>query len=529
MLGEATQTVYSVQGYSGTIRVSATCEGLAPASVEISSQLAGLPAALGVEIADSSLKSGSSTDLAKLRVFLVDDEGRPTTSKADLDLEIVLDDGKYLWTKGLAVKDSPTALVIPAGSTTSPDIVLYNHPFEDGAIAGVHRLKARDTAREFTAPSFEIEVTPGAAEKIVVTPSGPDPILLPIDDPSLIVAVQVQDEAGNNVPHSGMEITCTLAASTAVGLVSVNGTKLATGIQVKVQTDAGGAASFAVAAQRYVDDSFQLQFTGMPGWPAAYASEIRVADQVPRSIAIAFRNGPDSSAPQVGSIAADASEYVYAHIQVRDENEADFLGFQRLMVVLSNDGVNVKPVEAADIVVGSSPDIEQQNPPEDLHLKTMMVTTDATGLAVFSLQGDRAGSFVLTAKAIQVIPVVTYTRPFKTVAGSDLAGYAIETAGGAPVDGMMLQANTPLALRLCAMDNGGNPLVVQTDHFVGVQGRAHGHADEICATTPAAGWEIRLTADGTSVSEVKIGPGSIYAYVYYVQNEAGEAIIWVQD
>lgn len=468
---QAVVDVASEKGDPGTFTVTATGEGLATASVTVTSYIAGSPVALKVIVDDGTTKAEGSDDL-EITVGLVDKWGHWTISDVDTVLEFDYDDKAEFC--------GCLNGTIPAGESRI-DIEF------SGYKAGTWTITVTDADDDYTAASFDVTVVAGDPVDIGYEPDQYDEtdLWLPITNPTVTFTVQLYDAEGNKVAKADEEIDVVLGGERAA---KINGETVDPEETITIETNASGVATVVFEAQKYIaeGDGYWLDF--YYGDAHAHMSTIYVTDTVPGSISIATANGEAT----VSTVAADSWEEITVTVTVKDTNGNAMDKPTDVKITFSNDGDNV------------------QNVTLDGEDDEFTGTTNPDGVLSFTFMGAKAGSFTITAEAVQTLTSVTATKSFRTKIGTEIVDALIFNADGTLADDVDFDDNTPVALKLSLVDNGGNVMVAP-------------EATDVLLV-PAEGGEYRETASGTSVSTVTIGAGKTYKTIYFVSDVDGDGV-----
>jgi len=526
--------VGSIQGNAGTITVTVSGEGLPTATVNIESVIAGVPAALKLEVQDNTLVSNEGDDTITFYAVLVDNQGRPTVSPYDVNLTIKFDDAdsNVLSYYGL---DQDGAATILAGQTSSGEITIINNAATNGyiggtavgATSGTRTLKVTGAevgggTRTFSKQTFSITVTPGDVEYYSTSPNvstsanAPQTIYLPYGAATASFTVQLRDAAYNAVPEADVEVEVELDGGTLPYSVTVNGKKLTEANQtVTAKTDSSGKAVFSVVAQGYVGDDFlfYVDVDGMDRWSADHDTTVtyEIADKIATRVELSFRSGPALTDAQVSSIRADGTD-LYIHVVTKDAF-GNTVPNQKVRVTFSNSGDNldINGVTVAGVVLQKF-----------VAGARVVVRTDGDGHAAFAIKGADAGSFTVTATAMQVATTVNVSRSFRTLAGTAFAGFGVQTAAGGDAEGLEAEAGEPVGLRIFWTDAGGNPIpstdaakVLYAVGGVNPDYRLVVKEDGV-TLTEGTHYEFRTSTTGTAQPSIGINSGTVYRTIYLV-------------
>ena len=488
---KAVVDVSSVAGDPGTFRITASATGLGSQSVTITTYIAGAPKALRVTSTDVSGVAGAVDDM-RITVTLVDSNNRPSPALSVIEVEFVTPAGSGFTGLG--------DLVFGIGE--SYKIVEFG-----ASIAGRHTVTVRDkdTADpEVTSATFTCTVTATNIEQISVSPSGDPVIYLPVGSPQITLTAQLQDGAGNDVAKSGvkLEFSAVINGLGSVTWSAPNG---------RTTTDSAGRATITMYGQSYVGNAYTVtvdadvdndgQYDDASGSSESYG--FLVTDQVPKNLSIVFENEVGAA---MAFVRADASQEAYCRITVKDAygNVIERSGLD-VEVVFSNAGRNVLLTTVnAYAGTGYGPATDEDH--------VFRFLTNGDGEAIFSLQGGLAGTFTVTAKALNVLPAATTNGSFRTTAGSAAANAMVLKTDNTPAMDITYRANRAVQLRVGLVDNGGNPIPAP-----GVT---------TLELAPSGTGEYRLSSTGTAVTSVELARGVAYRTIYYISAANGTADLW---
>lgn len=512
--GEASVLIYSEQAVPGTIRVTTTSPGLPDGLVSVTSYLAGTATGLKAEVKDGTVQAcstGSDADVAILTIALVDSSGRATIRTSPAAFALALANGAPLSSVGLsAVGD----LVIDGGSVRT-DTITIRAAAADQGVAGTHTVKVTPSDSSLTPTTFTIKVTAGEPAGLKLTPG--EAISLPVTNPTVTVQVQVIDAAGNDCQIADLAIAVGWhdVGATNQGKLSINGvlnppTDPTADAAVRATTDASGRATFLVAAQKYMNDDYQLHFTH--DGVSATSGVLTVVDKVASQIELRFT---DTSGAMITQLRADYSSTGIAEVTVKDGN-GNPLGGWSVTLVFGNEGAHVLDVVP---VLGS---VVSAYADGEVTLRTVDDPGNPDhGKVSVSFGGAAASSgFAVTATAHGAPSPLTRTATLRVVKGSVVAGIEVTDQDGASTSSIAVTGNTPLTLRLAPVDNGGNRITAPVDIKVLV--------DQIegLYSTGVAG-EFRESASGTGLpagSLITIARGQPEKLIYYIQPGGQDAI-----
>ena len=488
---EAVVTVSSLAGDPGTFRITASATALGSQSVTITTYIAGPPKALRVTSTDVSGVAGAADDM-KITVTLVDSNNRPSPALSVIEVEFVTPAGSGFTGLGdLVFGIGESYKIVEFGAST----------------AGRHTVTVRDkdTADpEVTSATFTCTVTATNIEQISVSPSGDPVIYLPVGSPQINLTAQLQDAAGNDVAKSGvkLEFSAVINGLGSVTWSAPNG---------RTTTDSAGRATITMYGQSYVGNAYTVmvdadvdndgQYDDASGSTASNA--FVVSDQVPKNLSIAFENEVGAA---MAFVRADASQEAYCRITVKDAygNVIERSGLD-VEVTFSNAGRNVLLATVNHYAgTGYGPATEEDH--------VFRFLTNGDGEAIFWFQGGLAGTFTVTARALNVLPAASANGSFRTTAGSAAANAMVLKTDNTPAVDITYRANRAVQLRVGLVDNGGNPIPAP-----GVT---------TLELAPSGSGEYRLSSTGTAVTSVELARGVAYRTIYYISAANGTADLW---
>lgn|GEM_PF-715265 len=507
--GKASVEIYSIQGGTGDIRITAASTNLPSATLRIPTYVAGTPVALRADVSDSSItaaQTGTSANRAFLQVEMVDSQGRPANKTLPVSLSLEFDDGLPLSSRGLAVSGT---LTLQAGDSRTGNIIVSAASTSAGK-AGTHTIRVVPDDSSLDTTWFSVTVEPGPLKSVRLSLT--EAIKVSLRNPTTTVYVQLADAAGNSLEQANVEIRCGWQdpGNNNKGKPTINGiynppTDATSSEAIRVLTDSSGRAQVRLSAQPYISDDYRLVFRS--GTLSATSPTVTVVDALAESTTLSF------TAPSGGSISrvrADADEAALLTVMVRDDN-SNPLGNWNVAVEFSGSGENVRN---AQVELGTKVSSYSNG---KITVRTVNSPGSSDhGKAIISFQGAKSGSYTVTVKPADAASSATVSRSFRTDPGTVIAGVKITTTEGKDPTSLSVKADTPVALRLWSVDAGGNPITAPGAVHVLVDS-THG-----LYSSNSSG-EFRETSVGSRVPQgghFTIRRGTQYASVYYVQGTA---------
>jgi len=500
---QAVVDVASEKGDPGTFTITATGEGLATASVTVSTYIAGSPVALKVEVIDGAVNADDAAledDALEVKFSLVDKWGRATIDPDDdVDLTLAYDDDADFWsTEAYDEDEGEIYVTIPEGESS------YTAKFY-GTEAGTWTVSVTDDDDELNGGSFDVVVTPGEAAHVALTPALDDyELYLLVSNPKASFTAQVEDDYGNKVAQAGISLVFYAEPGENTGDYDMTD-------DGEVETNSGGNATVTFSFDPYVGDAWWVGVDLLDAEDVVLGSDenyapVVITDTMPGALTITTYNYDGDA---ISTVKADATtiqweegdNHVYVIVSVDDTNGNALESVDTLIeVTFSNDGANVQEVYCPW-------GWEELSDPDDM---VFVGHTNSDGELYFRFDGAKAGAFSITAKAVQTGGPVTGTKSFRTKTGTVIADALIFNADGTLADEVDFDDNEPVALKLSLVDNGGNVMVAPEETEVEL--------------VPAMGGEYRETASGTAVSTVTIDAGKTYKTIYFVSDVDGEGV-----
>lgn len=481
--------ISSEQGDPGTFTVTASAAGLTSASATITTYIAGAPVGLTVTVGDGEGVAGGTNDM-KVTVTVVDKWGQPTYPTGNVVL-------------GFTGPDA-SGLTLPAGTITPASPRIENLTFH-GTKAGTFAVTVKDTAATgaLTSTAFECTVIAGAADadhlKLTPTISAGVPMLLPLTNPTATFSTQLRDAHNNSVAKSGVEIKFWVTKVGGTGSAKLNGSTATLAEPLVVKTDATGKASVTFTAQPYADALYTVHAQQGTGAVQVTGDNIGITDTVPGSLTIATANG----ATTIGWVKSDAGQVITGTITLKDTNGNTMAAAGHdIKVVFSNEGKHV------NVLGGLTPTATAGE---------FTATTDGAGQVVFTFEGELAGTFTITASAMNTYTPVSVVKSFVTKVGDTAVTAKIFKTDGTLAEDVDYDANELLELRVCLVDNGNNVLQSPVNRTVSL----------VADWAPNAVY--RETSTGSAVPSVVIEAGRTYKTVFYVHNAAGVDVDLMND
>jgi len=551
--GTITVPVYSIQGESGTIVVTASSPGVfAPAPLDISTYETGMPT--GLEITEANGQDNSGNVYTLYTVDVVDQAGQVITSGAGStdaiqisdNVEALNDPPLYYYTGSVLQQLLATGTLGTETATDKNTTVANPVVMTLDAVGGQVQFAVENEAAGFPATITATDLSTGASASgtynyydnanLAAKPLGPFAAsnlkhYVPqsvLAGQTLTMSAELTDKYGNPVPEKGQPIWFTIdaeysfpppyssdspeqlvnsrtaEADLASGLVELpngasrvgdtyeaftNSSGIAT-IQLTVPSSDGPFSVFAVSAEQEAGGGVE----GFVTVPAQYQ---------PASLAWA------GGFPADGRITAGTTETISADVlNALGENlvygNAD--PFNYFLLTSSNSGVLALPGSDKDYAtaVGSGAWI--------ISAAALQKYGGSTGQVNIPVVGMMSGTTTLTlqdlAPGVAPISETVTVLPGQAVSAADLwyNGAPVSTAN--PMD---LTANVPVPISVVNVDNEGNPVPVS-----GSEAKTITLPTTISGVTGSYQWEP--AGGGPPISSVQIPPGQRSVTVWFVAN-----------
>jgi len=480
--------VASLKGDPGTFTVTCSGPGLTAGTVRVTTYIAGSPTSLRVTVDDGTTAAGEVADAEDetglaVTITIVDRNGHVVAATTGVDLQFDYDEDA-------GFEDSlGTGAFIPDGDTEiSIDFT--------GTKVGTWTISVSDEAGTLTGTSFTVTIEAGDPAVLVLTPDLEEyGLWLPITNPRTTFSAQVEDDYGNPVAEAGIDLVFT---ADKLGVREATLTN-----DGEVTTDSTGKATVVFSAGAYSGEAYRIsvetaadeEFTAS----AEAGNSVWISDTVPGSMEIKTRDGEDHV---ISSITADGGR-VYTTVTVYDTNGnlidagTDPLKDSWLIEIrFANDGDNVNDV--ADW--GDDNDLTPSASEDGVYWTW---TVDST--VDFSFEGATAGTFSITATALEPLVKEDESQVFQVKVGTDV-GVRVFNTDGTLATAVKYEAEDIVQLRVALVDAGGNQVVAPTTQTISL--------------SPAtAGGEYRLSAGGTAVTSIELAAGKTSVTVYYVDED----------
>ncbi len=494
--------VWSEQGEPGAITVTASADGLEGASLTLNSYLAGDPRGLAVTVEEGAGEAGGedndgTEDDLEVIVTLVDKNGHPTIPEDgdtyEVEFEWDDDDATFAW-------QADTDWTFHAGETR---LTFTGY----GETAGTWAITVNEVDGNLTGTAFEVSVVPGPAVEVLLTPDLEDgDLLVHISKPTVTFTAKVIDAYENAVPKAGIDLKFSADGLSAdIHDYSFD--------DATVETDATGQATVVFTCDGYVGDAWQviveadLDDDGVFEATAATDNDVVVSDTVPKSLTIVVQDAYDGD--NIASLVADEDNWAFVTIQLKDTNGNDMDTSGLIVKVeFTNDGDNIQSITDD----GDNNDMFVDGDWEGV---AEFLTVD--GKVDFSFEGGRAGSFRITATAVQTAAGASGSKTFRTKLGTEAVGVAVFLTDGSLADEVDYDGDEVIQVRLCPVDYGNNVIEAPDDMDITL--------DAIEATA-----EYRTKANGTAIGpDYVIDEGDTTVTLYYVDSEDGDDVDLTDD
>jgi len=426
--------VYSVQGQTGAISLTASATGLQSGTASVQSVIAGVSSKLAATPVSGDTTSFAESANTILTLGAVDANGYPAVYPSGGFIAYVTDASGATATNikinGAAV--STAGVLVPAWSVGSPNPSLTFSDTMGGADAGTYTVTVKDSSGNVWS-TFTLTETAGAASKLSVSSAASQ---VGESAPTTTVTAQLQDAYGNNVATSGVPVVVYAQGSLAGTATLNNQAAVSPATEITVDTDSNGAATATLNVQPYANEVYTVtsSSTGLSTGTATVTVEPTVATNV--SVVL---QGTNSGA----SIVA-AGQQVTGTVYFKDQYGNPVTSAQSATLTFSGSG-SLTGVTGNGIS-GSGP-----------------YTISSTGGAVtFTGTAQTSGLVTATVTDSSVYPNASGSGSISVSTGTTLGGYGFFNAQGQEITSanqLAVTANTPVEVWLKPVDSQGNPLV----------------------------------------------------------------------
>ncbi|MCG0239405.1 MAG: S-layer homology domain-containing protein [Firmicutes bacterium] len=300
--GEAKIVLESIEGETGTVTVTATVEGLAPATGTVRAVIAGEPVKVVAEVTDDEAVDNND-EVNEVKFTVVDKNGVPVTGQYDLEVDLGSDK--------IGVVDDEGNLVDPVRDNVYKfTITKATHTIKvrtkaDGPAAGTYEIKGRIVSAQVgnldlddlkklkeSEATAKITFVAGDAHHAVFDVDTDVPILVSPTQNKAEVTLKVVDLKGNPVKKADFAAKVRVVEegdAEPTDRVLVNGTK---GKEVEVKTNADGVATITLEVLPYFNFTYTLQVTNNPTDTPTDAKDevdITLVDTLPTSLSIVLK------------------------------------------------------------------------------------------------------------------------------------------------------------------------------------------------------------------------------------------------
>jgi hypothetical protein len=526
-------SVYSVQGETGPITISASASGLTAATATLTAVIAGAPSQMATSLSANSFAQGpSGTTGINLQLQAEDANGVPVAvpnTNGEQVQVTVYPSGSTSPAANINVgtpRQTTEDLNMSGGTSYIASVGAGNNPAQvsvpitnvgTGADAGTYTVTVApvsNAAYSFPTQTLTFTETAGAVSSVGFTPGA---VNVPFSNPSATYTLQLQDEFGNPVADAGQSLTVTATASSPeAGTATLNGVSS----PLTVTTNAKGQATVTLKAQPLgVDgESWTVSASGTVNGTsvAGTSGPMTIVNQVPGSVSVGLQDTDynQSSSAMTSTSDAVAGDPVTAAITVNNQ-------YGSLMV---SQPVNLTITVPAGLSGSSSiPTAVYTTAPGQASVDGWTSTswnkgqsntltfngyTNAQGqVVVTGLQAWTAGSATLSATANDVTsPVSGSAQIYVQTGRATQVGLFYNGTAITSSNSLSVTANTPVALTVEPEDIAGNPTAATYGTTVMLD---------------AAGGAFLPTETGAPITTVKLAPGQSSATVYYVNGTSG--------
>ncbi len=479
--------IQSIQGKTGQITLTVSATGLQSQTAQISSVIAGPPAALQVTSpSTTSFSESAATTGLTFGVAVVDAHGYPVSTNQTIEIRVdhngavandIRIDGYTQSNSGVLDNGA-----LAAGSFTVTGTA-------SGANAGTYTIYASDpTAAVQAATPVTFTETPGPVAKAAVSA----PQYVPLTNPTVTIQATLEDLYGNVVPVTG----------TVVNFVSAPGNQFpGVTLSSATATTQDGVASVQATLPVYVGKSYTVDVSG--GGMATQPVTMSVVNTVAGSLTVAFTDmyqGGDSSgqyAYQHSKTTAQASDTVQIVIAAVDQ-------YGQPVTNQLNSTVDIQFSNT-----GLVPQFSTGGALTPIGTNEWSTTLTSQGTVTISAIAETAGTVGVTATDTSIATSLSGSGDFTILPGR-LWGYDVLDGSGNNVTTTYesVQASSPVELYVTPVDEYGNPTVTST-------------AATVSLSDGSAGGTFSLSPGGASISGFQMQPGQSQQIVYYENPRAG--------
>lgn len=466
----AEATLSSVKGETGTVRVTATVDGVGTAEFSVQATIAGQAALFGLSTNPGEGRAAHE-DWLVVNVQVTDSKGVPVAGPADAVAQFTVSAEKADELEVAVYNpdtDSWGGTTSLSGENPSVDLLLSENGVGKVRVRAwqyTGSLEVAVKATNMATARTNVKFVAAEAQQVGFTSPG---VVVAAADAKGTLKAQVYDEAGNPAALAGVSVRFTSASSS----LTMNGKKS----PVTVRTDANGVAAIEASTPPYVETHIIVLDTTtldeISGQDTAYFQVVPVP---PKNIAIEFRDGGGSRRTSV-----PAGEYVYLRATVTDAYGTGVSGFASLL--------------SGKVLQGGLDD-------DDIDF-----VDSGNGLYVAEIRPTKWPRLSVEVKLDLGASQLTQTANLNVSVGPAARVYLKRAKDSDPVNLVQNKIGGPFTIQVT--DEFGNEVRSPDDVIVSF------------ATSGLSGsFNVRRTPDGVTLTEVTIPNGSRGVQVYMVTSD----------
>ena len=471
--------VWSEQGVSGPMVITASAPGLQSGSATIQSVVVGSPAAVHAVVdpsSSSTIVAGSSGGAFDLST--VDANGNLVSDLNNTGFTATVWQGATQVTSGVNVSISGNKAIVT------------------GTTAGNYTLQV-NSSDQLTPATIPFTIAAGSPLKAVIT-SPVTNVNLPIGNDTTTVTAQLQDAYGNTVSESGIPVQLVVATRSGADTASLGGSTSGT---LTLTTNVSGQVTVPFTGSHTPGDAWsvgvnQISGNGVTMKPVM----ISMVGGVPTTMKVGVEDtasmAKNNPVYLYNTQEAQAGDTVTVTISPTDSYGNPSTNGDLIQVTLPTGLIN--PSSALTAVAGEP--------------GVYTATLPRSGILTFTATAALQGSYKVMATDLSVgTQTLQGDAPITVVSGAAV-GAGLFNAAGQEVSAnnlMAVQANSPVELWIKPVDAQGNAVI---------QGSA---AQTFNLSDGGKGGTFRSTEAGTNISSLQLPAGSSGIPVYYVNSTQG--------
>jgi hypothetical protein len=466
---------------------------------------------LSASLSANTFTEGSSGITLNLQAE--DAQGAPVPYTSPVSV-LVTKSGSTTAASNITVNGGAASSSTTVGLNTSGALAVTLADNGSGADAGTYTVTIAPTSgASYSFPTQTLTFTETAASLDTVAFSNPSTaITVPVTAPSAQYTLQLEDQFGNAVAQSGVNVQVYAAGNTTIpgqayGQATVNGSATSSSSPVTVTTNAQGQATVTLDAEAFNGAVWTLfsaipAQTGISALTGKASAGMTVSDQVPASIGVGLQDATATSSDFNSTGYAVAGDAVNATVTMKDQYGIALTGSQTVQLVIPPGLSGAEPAGAT--LVGESSWVQGAS-----NTVTVPVNLDASGQAPIGLEAWSEGSATVTASVPGLTSTVNGSATVFVQPGSSTAvnlfnnGKLVNSSNE-----LSVTANSPVLLTVEPTDVAGNPVAATYSEVVSLNPNS---------TTGS----FRLTPTGADVSTVDVSAGQASVSVYYVNSVTG--------